>query len=366
LGDDLDQLYAATERLVASLQHERRVADVTQEQQAAPGAAVLTQRAQLARYGLYPADIDAALYDALGQRQVSTMYDYREQYHVVMEAAPRLLPQDSALDVLFANPASNGSGTSGPGSTVPLSVVGRMQNKRIPARVDHYGQGVASPISFNLGPNSTLPDAFSAMDAAITALRLPSSIHGTFTGSAGQSKSGSGSGLVLLAAALCTVYVVLGMLYESYVLPLTILSTLPSAGIGAMLALRLAGMELTLVAFVGVILVTGIVMKNAIMMVDFALLAEHEQRLRPLAAIHTACLVRFRPIIMTTTAALCGALPMIVAAGAGSELRRPLGVSIAGGLIVSQLLTLYTTPVVYLLLDRLRTRDTALPAGART
>jgi multidrug efflux pump len=364
LGDDTDRLYAATEDLVAKLQHARHLADVTQEQQAAPGATVVARRAQLARYGLYPADIDATLYDALGQRQVSTIYDYRQQYHVVMEAAPRDLSQDSALNTLFANPAVNGSGAASTRVTVPLSVVGRMHDKRIPAQVDHYGQGVSSPISFNLGPNSALPEAFADIDAAIAALHLPQSIHGTFTGSAAKSKSASGSTLVLFAAALCTVYVVLGMLYESYAQPLTILSTLPSAGIGAMLALRLAGMELTIVAFVGVILVTGIVMKNAIMMVDFALLTERRNGLAPVSAIHTACLVRFRPIMMTTTAALCGAIPMILQSGAGSELRRPLGVSIAGGLIVSQLLTLYTTPVVYLLLDRLRPRPAASTAGA--
>jgi multidrug efflux pump len=228
----------------------------------------------------------------------------------------------------------------------------------VPTEVDHYGQGVSSPISFNLAPAGTLADAFAAIEQSIAELRLPQSIHSALTGSAGKSKAGSGGGnsLVLLAAALCTVYVVLGMLYESYAQPLTILSTLPSAGIGAMLALQVAGMELTLVAFVGVILVTGIVMKNAIMIVDFALQAERDRQLTSRAAIHTACVVRFRPILMTTMASLCGAIPMILQSGAGSELRRPLGVSIAGGLIVSQLLTLYTTPVVYLLLDRLRLR----------
>jgi multidrug efflux pump len=275
-----------------------------------------------------------------------------------MEAAPRYVEEGAVLGSLFVSPATNGAGGPARQPAVLLRVLGRVEQSRIPSQVDHFGQGVSSPVSFNLAPGGTLADAFTAVDESIASLRLPRSIHSTLTGSAGRSKAGSGTGssLLLLGAALGTVYIVLGILYESYAQPLTILSTLPSAGIGAMLALHLAGMALTLVAFVGVILVTGIVMKNAILMVDFALQAERERGLEPQAAIHTACLVRFRPIMMTTIASLCAAIPMILQSGAGSELRRPLGVSIAGGLIVSQLLTLYTTPVVYLLLDRLRLR----------
>jgi multidrug efflux pump len=358
LGDDATGLYAATAKLVAQLKGDARLADVAGEQQSAPAATVVTDRPRLAQFSLSPADVDAALYDALGQRQVSTMYDYRQQYHVVMEAAPHYLQEGAVLSSLFVSPTETRSGGAARQPAVPLGVLGRVEQNRIPNQVDHFGQGVASPVSFNLPPGGTLVDAFAAIDQAIGSLRLPQSIHSTLTGSAGKSKAGSstGSSLLLLGAALGTVYIVLGILYESYAQPLTILSTLPSAGIGAMLALQLAGMVLTLVAFVGVILVTGIVMKNAILMVDFALQAERERRLEPRAAIHRACLARFRPIMMTTTASLCAAIPMILQSGAGSELRRPLGVSIAGGLIVSQLLTLYTTPVVYLLLDRLRLR----------
>ena len=247
---------------------------------------------------------------------------------------------------------------------VPLAALGHVQTDMVPTEVDHFGQGAAAPVSFNLAPGHTLSEAVAGIEEATLAMRLPQSIHSSLTGSAAKSKSGAGGGL-LLAAALCTVYVVLGILYESYAQPLTILSTLPSAGMGAMLALQLARMELTVVALIGVILVTGIVMKNAIMMIDFALQAERERQLSPQAAIHTACLVRFRPIMMTTMASLFGAIPMILQTGAGSELRRPLGVSIAGGLVVSQLLTLYTTPVVYLLLDRLRLRIAALRQPGR-
>jgi multidrug efflux pump len=374
LGDNADQLYAATTRLVAKLKGDPRLADVTEEQQSAPRATVVTGRPTLAQFGLAPADVDATLYDALGQRQVSTIYGYREQYHVVMEADPRYVQDGDVLGSLFVSPSLGVPGAVKSEPVLPLSVLGRVRTSMTSSQVNHYGQGVATPVSFNLAPGHTLSEALAGIEQAVVSLRLPQSIHSTLTGSAAKSKSSSGAGssLLLLAAALCTVYVVLGMLYESYAQPLTILSTLPSAGIGAMLALQLADMELTVVALIGVILVTGIVMKNAIMMVDFALQAERGGQLAPRAAIHSACLVRFRPIMMTTMASLFGAIPMILQSGAGSELRRPLGVSIAGGLIVSQVLTLYTTPVVYLLLDKLRPRlgvlaepgRPALPDGA--
>jgi multidrug efflux pump len=245
---------------------------------------------------------------------------------------------------------------------VPISAVGRFQTGITPTTVFHLGQGVATPVSFNLSPGHTLSDAIAAIERAIGSIRLPASVRSTLTGSAAKSRSGSGgaSGLLMIGGALAAVYFVLGVLYESYVHPLTILSTLPSAGIGAIVALMLARMELSVIAVIGVILLIGIVKKNAIMMIDFALAAERRRGLTPEAAIHEACVTRFRPILMTTLAALFSAVPMILDTGAGSELRRPLGISIAGGLIVSQILTLYTTPVVYLYFERLQQRLTAL------
>src|SRR6202035_1191044 len=237
---------------------------------------------------------------------------------------------------------------------VPLSAIGRMRLSMSPTQVNHQDLGVATIISFNLPPNHTLSQASAAIQQAIVRIGLPASIRGRFTGSAATEHSGSSGGPLLIVGALLSVYFVLGMLYESYVHPLTILSTLPSAGIGAVAALMLAGMELTIIALIGVILLIGIVKKNAIMMIDFALQAERSRGLTPAAAIHEACLIRFRPIMMTTLAALLSAVPMILDNGAGAELRRPLGISIAGGLIVSQVLTLYTTPIVYLYLDRFR------------
>jgi multidrug efflux pump len=337
----------------------------------------VADRQNLARYQLTPAGIDATLYDALGQRQVSTIYDPRNQYHVVMEVQPRYLQNPESLSSLYVSTISNAqsgmtatnafsidatstrrsskSATVGTtsGTMVPLSAVGRLELSMSPTQVNHQDLGVATVISFNLPPNHTLSQASAAIEQAMLTIGLPASIRGRFTGSAATAHSGAG-GLLLVVAALLSVYVVLGMLYESYVHPLTILSTLPSAGIGAVAALMLAGMELTIIALIGVILLIGIVKKNAIMMIDFALQAERSRRLPAAEAIHEACLIRFRPIMMTTLAALLSAVPMILDNGAGSELRRPLGISIAGGLIVSQILTLYTTPIVYLYLDRLR------------
>jgi multidrug efflux pump len=240
---------------------------------------------------------------------------------------------------------------------VPVAAVGRFQTGITPTTVFHLGQGVATPVSFNLAPGHTLSDAIAAIERAIESIRLPASVRSTLTGSAAKSQSDSGgtSGLLMIGGALAAVYFVLGILYESYVHPLTILSTLPSAGIGAIVALMLARMELSVIALIGIILLIGIVKKNAIMMIDFALAAER-QGLTPEAAIHEACLTRFRPILMTTLAALFSAVPMILDTGVGSELRRPLGISIAGGLIVSQMLTLYTTPVVYMYFERLQQR----------
>jgi multidrug efflux pump len=365
LSDNTDQLFEWTSKLVDTLRNDGNIADVTEEQQPGLKATLTADRNTLARYGLTPANIDAALYDALGQRQVSTIYEPRDQYHVVMEVAPRYFGDPNALGTLFVGaPGIGASGTAAIApavsmsreTMVPLGALGRIKESTAPTLVYHIGQGVATPVSFNLSPGHTLSEAIAAIEHAIASIRLPASVRSGLTGSAAKSKSSSGTAnaMLLIAAALGAVYFVLGMLYESYVHPLTILSTLPSAGIGAIVALMLARMELTVIALIGVILLIGIVKKNAIMMIDFALQAERDRGMSSADAIHEACLIRFRPIMMTTLAALFGAVPLILDAGPGSELRRPLGVSIAGGLIVSQMLTLYTTPVVYLYLDRFR------------
>jgi multidrug efflux pump len=288
---------------------------------------------------------------------------------VVMEVAPRYFGDPNALGTLFVG--APGAGSIPPAvsmsreTMVPLGTLGRIEESTAPTLVYHVGQGAATPVSFNLSPGHTLSEATAAIERAIASIRLPASVRSGLTGSAAKSKSSSGTAnaMLLIAAALGAVYFVLGMLYESYVHPLTILSTLPSAGIGAIVALMLARMELTVIALIGVILLIGIVKKNAIMMIDFALQAERDRGMSSADAIHEACLIRFRPIMMTTLAALFGAVPLILDAGPGSELRRPLGVSIAGGLIVSQVLTLYTTPVVYLYLDRFRLWIAALWRG---
>jgi multidrug efflux pump len=380
LSDNTDQLFEWTSKLVGTLRNDGNIADVTEEQQPGLKATLTADRNTLARYGLTPANIDAALYDALGQRQVSTIYEPRDQYHVVMEVAPRYFGDPNALGTLFVGaPGIGASGTTSANASsasvmssptgavstavsmsretmVPLGTLGHIKESTVPTLVYHVGQGVATPVSFNLSPGHTLSEAIAAIERAIASIRLPTSVRSGLTGSAAKSKSSSGTAnaMLLIAAALGAVYFVLGMLYESYVHPLTILSTLPSAGIGAIVALMLARMELTVIALIGVILLIGIVKKNAIMMIDFALQAERDRGMSSADAIHEACLIRFRPIMMTTLATLFGAVPLILDAGPGSELRRPLGVSIAGGLIVSQMLTLYTTPVVYLYLDRFR------------
>jgi multidrug efflux pump len=344
-SDDTTRLYEWTARLVDALKRDPNLADIAQEQQNGLKATFVADRSSLARYQLMPAGVDATLYDALGQRQVSTIFDPRNQYHVVMEVPPRYLQDPESLASLYVSTSEK---------LVPLSAVGRIELSMSPTQVNHQDLGVATVISFNLPPHHTLSQASAAIQQAMVRIGLPASIRGRFTGSAATAHSGSAGGLLLIAGALLSVYVVLGMLYESYVHPLTILSTLPSAGIGAVAALMLAGMELTIIALIGVILLIGIVKKNAIMMIDFALQAERSWGMTPHEAIYQACVIRFRPIMMTTLAALLSALPMILDTGAGSELRRPLGISIAGGLIVSQVLTLYTTPIVYLYLDRFR------------
>jgi len=478
-GDTAEELFAAAPKLLAALQKDPTFADVTSDQQEGGlESRVVIDRATAFRYGITPNKIDNTLYDAFGQRQVSTIYNPLNQYHVVMEIAPRYLESPETLKQIYVSTsggnaagsattnavagtvAAGGSvntnaatGTSSPGSAssattsaggaaagtgavggasgntgaataaasastadtasnaaaiasdsarnassnaiaaskggasssapvsaaketmVPLSAFARIEPGNAPVQVSHQGLFVATTISFNLAPGKSLSDATDAIDRAMASLHLPATIHGEYAGAAKNYVASASRQPLLILAAILAVYAVLGILYESFVHPLTILSTLPSAGVGAVLALLVTGTDFTIIALIAVFLLIGIVKKNAIMMIDVAIDAERTRGANPVDAIREACLLRFRPIMMTTLAAMLGAVPLILANGEGAELRRPLGIAIVGGLIVSQILTLYTTPVVYLTLDRLRHRvlnrrrragrggEAALPAG---
>ncbi|MEE7458563.1 nodulation protein [Methylorubrum populi] len=415
-GDTAEELYAASPKLLQALQKRTDIfADVTSDQQEGGlESRLVIDRPTAFRYGITPDQIDNTLYDAFGQRQVSTIYNPLNQYHVVMEIGPRYLQNPEVLKTIYVSTTggrARGSATTnavagtveGGGTTtestaststtdtaatlaadsarnaaanaiaasrgsasssapvssaretmVPLSAFARFETGNAPVQVSHQGLFVATTISFNLVPGKSLGEATAVIDQTMLDLQLPQTIHGEFAGAAKSYQDSASRQPLLILAALLAVYAVLGILYESYIHPLTILSTLPSAGIGAIVALLATGTEFTIVALIAVFLLIGIVKKNAILMIDFAIDAERHRGMTPHEAIFEACILRFRPIMMTTLAAILGAAPLIVAGGEGAELRRPLGIAIVGGLIVSQILTLYTTPVVYLYLDRLR------------
>ena len=346
-GDNLKELNQWAPRMLSRLRTLPQLTDVNTDQQERGLEALLAiDRDTASRLGVTTQLIDETLYDAFGQRQVSTMYTQLNQYHVVMEAAPKFWQDPSALKDIYVH-SSNGS-------TVPLSAFAHYEPATTALAVNHQGQFPAVTLSFNLAQGVALGEALGVIEAAGREIGLPASIQASFQGTAQEFQSSLANQSVLILAALAAVYIVLGVLYESYIHPITILSTLPSAGVGAILALLLCRIDLSVIALIGIILLIGIVKKNAIMMIDFALDAERRGGKAPEEAIYEACLLRFRPIMMTTMAALLGGLPLALGTGVGSELRRPLGITIVGGLCVSQLLTLFTTPVVYLYLDRLR------------
>jgi multidrug efflux pump len=428
-SDDVDELFKWTPRLVQQLEHSSVVADVSSDQQQRGlESDLIVDRATASRLGITPAQIDNTLYDAFGQRQVSVIYSAINQYHVVMEIDPRYTQYPAALsDIYVATSAGGASGTalsnaplgtvtaakaaptpsaastnataaanannnsarnaainalanSGKSNTssgaavstaletmVPLAALSHYNAGNAPLSVSHQGLFVAATISFNLLPGASLGDAANEINDAINKIRMPASIHGSLAGTAQIFQESLDNEPVLIAAAIAAVYILLGVLYESYIHPITILSTLPSAGVGALLALMLFHTEFDIIGLIAVILLIGIVKKNAIMMIDFAIEAKRSQNLNSYDAIYQACRLRFRPIMMTTSAAILGAVPLALSFGNGGEIRRPLGIAIMGGLLISQLLTIYTTPVLYLYLDRLgqwtlRMRQRLLPA----
>jgi multidrug efflux pump subunit AcrB len=374
--EDLNELNTWAPQLLQRMMAMPELRDVSTDQQdQGLSATLVIDRDTASRLGVSAAAIDNVLYDAFGQREVSTMYTGLNQYFVVMEVDPRYQLGPDSLNGIYvkatnvpgaptampatttaAAPASTTLTPSSGGAMVPLSAIAHYEARRTSLQVNHQGQYPAVTLTFNLAENVALGDAVTALEKAQAQLGMPRSVHATFQGTAQAFQDSLRNEPYLILAALVAVYIVLGILYESLIHPLTILSTLPPAGVGAILALLLTGTDLSIIALIGIILLIGIVKKNAIMMIDFALQAERDQGLPPVEAIYQACLLRFRPIMMTTMAALFGGLPLAIGMGVGSELRKPLGITIVGGLIVSQMLTLFTTPVVYLFFDRLQWR----------
>jgi multidrug efflux pump len=347
---DIGRLSSWAPRMVEALRQVPELKDVSSDQQDSGLQVYLTiDRSTASRLGITPQMIDDTLYDAFGQRQVSTIYTQLNQYRVVLEVKPEFQQGLDKLNTLYIRSAGGGK--------VPLSAITRVHETTGPLVISHQGQFPAATLSFNLAPGASLGEAVQIMEAVTKQIGLPAGIRGSFQGTALAFQASLANEPLLILAALITVYIVLGVLYESYIHPITIISTLPSAGVGAILALLICRTEFSIIALIGIILLIGIVKKNGIMMVDFALEAERHEGKPPEVAIYQACLLRFRPIMMTTMAALLGALPLALGTGLGSELRRPLGITIIGGLVFSQVLTLYTTPVIYLWFDRLAQRQ---------
>jgi multidrug efflux pump len=357
-GDNVQDLITYAPSMYEQLKTIPIITDVNSDQQnKGLQAQVNYDRKTSARFGISPQLIDDTLYDAFGQRQVSVMYTSLNQYHVVMVAQPQYWQNPQFLNLIYVQ-APNGQ-------QIPLSAFAKFAPTVAPLSVNHQGLFPAVTISFNLQPGIALGDAVDAITKAAQKVGLPPAIQTMFAGTAQAYQDSLGSEPILIAAALLTVYLVLGILYESYIHPITILSTLPSAGVGALLALMLTHTELSVIAVIGIILLIGLVKKNAIMMIDFALAAERLEKKGSEESIFEACMLRFRPIMMTTMAAMLGAMPLAFMKGTGSELRRPLGITIIGGLIVNQTLTLFTTPVVYLYFNRLQHWWTRLHKGSR-
>jgi multidrug efflux pump len=359
---NLDDLNSWSPRLLEKLKALPELRDQNSDQQdRGLQAKLVIDRDTASRMGITAETLDNALYDAFGQRQVSTMYRPLNQYHVVMEVAPQFQQTPEALQNIYLRSTT--------GTAVPLAAFTHYEPSNTPLAVNHQGQLPSVTISFNLAPGVSLGEATQAIEKTQRDIGLPPTIQASFQGTAAAFQDSLSSEPILILTALITVYIVLGMLYESYIHPITILSTLPSAGVGALLALLLTHNELNVIGTIGIILLIGLVKKNAIMMIDVALEVERTQGKKPAEAIYEACILRFRPIMMTTMAALLGGLPLALGRGTGSELHRPLGITIVGGLAVSQALTLFTTPVVYVYLDRLRLwlrggEDHALPETA--